>query len=488
MKKLNILKFYRENTHRRSSVFTLQGLLLLAFITGLLMTSCQKGEETYIKMAGPLTISTSSSDIVLSQKNDKNKGLTLSWNTGTNHGTGSSISYQLQIDKKGNNFSSAVKFDMGKGVNNRTFTVAELNDSLLSHWKFQPGIVSQLEARVISTVYSDPQVQDISDSVKINVTPYQPVSKTLYLLGDASPNGSNASKAIALTPKETDSTIFVYQGSLNAGNLKFITKLGQLLPSYNKGADSYHVTYRTSDSQADNQFTINEAGVYKVIVSLLDSTISITKMDLPPYSTIYIVGDAAPNGWDISNASPLVQDKDNPFIFTYTGVLKAGSFKFPVNRNTDWGQDMYMRSNDSLMYLHKGGASDDNKWTISKKGYYTLTLNLLDNSIKIQRTELYMVGSATPIGWSIDQAIAMTEDATDGCIFTYSGPMVAGDFKFPVNRNSDWGQDMYMKVDDTHMYRHVGGASDDNKWTLTAAGNYLITANIETLTISIQKQ
>jgi hypothetical protein len=38
------------------------------------------------------------------------------------------------------------------------------------------------------------------------------------------------------------------------------------------------------------------------------------------------------------------------------------------------------------------------------------------------------------------------------------------------------------------MYRHKGGASDDEKWTLTAAGDYVITANLETLDISIVKQ
>lgn len=65
--------------------------------------------------------------------------------------------------------------------------------------------------------------------------------------------------------------------------------------------------------------------------------------------------------------------------------------------------------------------------------------------------------------------------------------MVAGEFKFPVNRNSDWGQDMYMRLDDTHMYLHHGGDPDDNKWTLTEDGNYAITANVEALTINIQK-
>ena len=59
--------------------------------------------------------------------------------------------------------------------------------------------------------------------------------------------------------------------------------------------------------------------------------------------------------------------------------MQVGDFKFPVNRNTDWGQDMYERTDDTHMYLHHGGASDDSKLSITKKGYYTITLNLMDN-------------------------------------------------------------------------------------------------------------
>jgi hypothetical protein len=44
-----------------------------------------------------------------------------------------------------------------------------------------------------------------------------------------------------------------------------------------------------------------------------------------------------------------------------------------------------------------------------------------------------------------------------------------------------------MRTDDTHMYLHIGGASDDNKWTISSDGNYVIDANVETLSISIQK-
>ncbi|HEY3369376.1 MAG TPA: SusF/SusE family outer membrane protein, partial [Prolixibacteraceae bacterium] len=146
------------------------------------------------------------------------------------------------------------------------------------------------------------------------------------------------------------------------------------------------------------------------------------------------------------------------------------------------------RTDDTNMYLHKGGTDGDDKWSIAKKGYYTITLNLLDNTISINRLKLYMVGSATPVGWDIGNAVEMTENVTDGCIFNYTGPMLAGEFKFPVNRDGSWGQNMYMRTDDTHMYLHVGGASDDNKWTIAAEGNYVINANVETLSLSVQKQ
>jgi hypothetical protein len=462
---------------RRIFTIVLSGMLIFLF-------SCQKEEVTDIELAGELAISSSSADIVLLQKKDADVAVTFNWTTGTNNGTGASISYIFQMDKAGNNFASPKVFDMGKSVYAKSFSVAQLN-SLLEEYGAVAGVVFNLEARVVATVYDSPTTEQISPVITIKVMPYEPVSPTLFIFGDATANGWDATKAIALTPDADDPTVFVFKGTLGTGSYKFITTLGQFLPSYNRGTDDNHIVYRTSESQADDKFTITEAAVYKITVRLLDLTITTVKLDQPPYDKIYMVGDATPNGWDISNSTELIQDPDNPYVFTYMGVMKAGDFKFPVNQNSDWGQDMYMKLTDSTMYLHHGGDPDDNKWTIAKKGHYIITLNLMDNTISLARTKLFMVGSATPIGWSIDQAIELTEDAVDGCIFTYSGPMEAGEFKFPVNRNTDWGQDMYMRVDDTHMYRHIGGESDDNKWSIATAGNYTITANIEALTINI---
>lgn len=483
MMKLKIERIFKQNAGRMMS----KAVISVTLLAGAL-TSCNMTDEFKIATAGALSMTATKSSVVLNQKQAGQTAVEFNWTTGTNNGTGASISYQLQVAKKGDNFSNPVALDMGKGIYTKAFTVAELNDSLLTHWSVTPGSEIQLEARVVSTIYNTPTTSENSNTVEFTVTPYQPVSKTLYLLGSAAPNGWSADKASVMTPSASDPTVFVFQGALSVGEYKFITTLGQFIPSYNKGADDSHIVYRTLDSQADDKFSITEAAVYKVTVSLLDLTTSVVKLDLPAYSAIYMVGSASPNGWDITKATQLVQNPDNLFEFTYTGVMQAGEFKFPVNRNADWGQDMYMRTDETHMYLHKGGASDDKKWTIAKKGYYTIKLNLLDNTISINRLKLYMVGSATPIGWDISNAVEMTEDATDGCLFTYSGPMVAGEFKFPVNRDSSWGQDMYMRTDDTHMYLHKGGSSGDDKWSITAAGDYVIKANVETLSISIVKQ
>ncbi len=454
------------------------------------LSSCKKEETTNIALAGDLAVTPSVTAVTLNQKNDDKTAVTLNWTTGSNSGTGASISYVLQIDKAGNNFANPLAFDMGKAVYEKSFKVSELNESLLNQFGFQAGISAKLEARVIATVYDTPQTQLTSKVVTIDIATYAPVSKTLFIIGDASPNGWSADNATLLAPTTDNPTVFVYKGALSAGSFKFITSKGQFLPAYQKGADGGHIIYRTLDSEPDGQFTVTDPGMYKVTVSLLDLTVTLVKLALPAYDHIYMVGDASPNGWTITSATELTPNPDNPYLFTYTGVMKPGDFKFPVNRNDDWGQDMFEKTSDSTMYLHKGGTAGDDKWTITKKGHYVITLNLMDNTISMKRTKLYMVGDASPAVWSIDKAVELTEGAIDGCIFTYSGPMTAGDFKLPVNRRSDWGQDMYMPVqaDISHMYRHVGGAADDFKWKITAAGNYTVVANLETLGISILKQ
>ena len=41
-------------------------------------------------------------------------------------------------------------------------------------------------------------------------------------------------------------------------------------------------------------------------------------------STLFMVGDATPNGWSIDDPTPFTQKADDPMLFTWEGTLNAG--------------------------------------------------------------------------------------------------------------------------------------------------------------------
>jgi hypothetical protein len=469
-------------------------LLAILLFTGISLDSCQDDFNIVVSEGEPLSLSVSDAELILNQKYAGSEAIRFSWTRGSNRGSGSSISYTLEIDQAGNNFSTSRIFDKGKGVYEQSFSGSSMNDLIQESWGISAGSAVNLEARVIADITDEDEEDDISEVIDFSITTYKPVSATLYFMGSAAPNGWNASKATPMVADPDEPTTFKYQGDLEAGQLKFITTLGALLPSYQKGEDENSLLYRTDDTQPNENFELLEAGKYNITISLLDLTISISLTKGPGYEVLYIFGSATPNGWDIENALEMFPNPDNLFLFNYEGVLSPGEFKIAVNQDPDLGQDMFMRDpvDSTKVYLHTGGDPDDSNWNIYEENWHTLKLDLSDYTISIEPFTLYIIGSATPVGWNIDQAIELEQDPIDWFIFRYEGPLIEGEFKFPFNRQFDWAQDMYMKdpADPSKMYRHTGGEEDDEKWVFTEAdaGDYILTLNVQDLTIDIQKQ
>lgn len=471
------------------------GLILTAMLlfSGISLNSCRDDFEIHISEGEPVSLLVSDNELILYQKSSGNTALFFTWTRGSNRGTGSSISYTLEIDIAENDFSTSLTFNMGKGVFEQSFSGKSLNDLIIETWDVEAGSAVILEARVIA-LFSDANVEeDISDVISLSIATYMPVSKTLYFMGNAAPNGWDASKATPLLVDPDDPTIFKFQGDLLPGQLKFITTLGTFLPSYQKGEDENTLLYRTDDTQPNVNFEILEKGKYNLVLNLVELTISIELVTGPGYDVLYVFGSATSSGWDIENALEMLPDPDNLFKFSYDGVLNPGEFKIAVNKDTDLGQDMFMRdpNDSSKVYLHSGGDPDDSNWEIYEENLHSLELDLSNYTISIEALKLYIIGSATPVGWNIADAIELEQDPSDWFIFRYEGPLIEGEFKFPVNRQFDWAQDMYMKDPDdpAKMYRHKGGEEDDEKWVFTAAdaGNYLLTLNVQELSIDIQK-
>jgi hypothetical protein len=472
-----------------------------------LFGACKKTENfNPVATGGPLAVTLSDSAFTLNEANKNNTALTVSWTTGSNHGTGASISYVLELDKKGNNFSSPLKSEIGKGVYSINYTHVALNTLLQSFWSVPYGSALTLEARICTIIGDGKTKGDTSSAVAFTVTSYKPVSATLYIVGDATSGGWDLQAADSLTPDNQVPGLFHFTGRLAPGQFKFITTKGAMLPSYNKGADSAHLVYRTAASDPDELFDITAGNQYDIDVNLLSLTISVAIVQAPLYSQLWIVGDATPNGWDIDHPNEMKVDPFNPYVFHYNEVLKAGEFKFPTATG-NWGGDFYRPLvnhppiTDTLAALTYGSANPpDNKWAITAAGAYKISLNIQRNSIHVVSftpyDSLWLVGDATSTGWNIDHPTPLTKGG-DGYTFTYSGPLTVGEFKIPV-KTGDFGCDYFRPVmnhppltdGNAPFVAHAGGAADadDYKWYIPAAGNYTITFNQLYETISIVKQ
>jgi hypothetical protein len=43
--------------------------------------------------------------------------------------------------------------------------------------------------------------------------------------------------------------------------------------------------------------------------------------------SLYLIGDAAPGGWDLANQTAMAQTEDDSLVFTWSGTLTAGELK-----------------------------------------------------------------------------------------------------------------------------------------------------------------
>lgn len=232
--------------------------------------------------------------------------------------------------------------------------------------------------------------------------------------------------------------------------------------------------------------------------SVKSDTSNVVVVEAVPYepvsSTLFMVGAATPNGWDNTNATALQADANDATTFIYEGLLKAGELKF-ITQQGQWLPSYQKGTDDQHLVLRTDDSQPDEKFVIAESGIYTITLNLLDLTITIEKmdqtpyNELWIVGDATPNGWNIDNPNKMLQDPSDSFIFSFNGMLNAGDFKIPTSIG-DFGCDYYMPLTNNPdisetTVQLVTGGDPDNKWHISEAGPYKIQLNLRDLTIAI---
>lgn len=476
-------------------------IVTLAMVLGIMSSSCDADDlddPSLENVDNELVLAITDENVELEERFIGNE-LGFTWSSGTNRGTGAAIKYTLEIDLAGSDFSDPL-ITLVEGEKNRF--LASIDHGTLNHRLLDGGLdagkVYDLEAKLTAEV-TDQDVEDQVSKKAFSVATFKPVSSRLFIVGDATPTGWDISKAIELTAANQRG-VFIYEGKLNEGNLKFPVSRDDCWCQdfYTKDPDNDGViVYNEGGSGEDVQWTVTEEGTYRVRVDLLNKTIDITPVEDAPFSELYIVGDATESGWNIDNPAGFTQSELDPFIFNYEGNFAPGEFKIFAGPMGDWCGDWYRPQVDDKALengevVQAAGCEPDNTWLVTEEtaGRYRISLNTATNTIRFNKVNLHMVGDAGPNGWNINNPAPMEYVNGD---FVYTGPLKAGELKFSKYQG-DWCDGEWINaaenaqaITNTEFITTFGCEGPDNKWRLSAddAGDYEIRINLDTETMTV---
>ena len=245
------------------------------------------------------------------------------------------------------------------------------------------------------------------------------------------------------------------------------------------------------------------------------------------YTELYALG-ASVNKWDSNDPEPMTKVDKNLFSIE-VDLIKSNEnklIKFCTTKGKDWTETDYLvpatvETDMPYGFLKEGegnklqhtsvkqdGQDNLKDWFFGleagKSGKYCLTVDPVKLTVKAEKLSslpdkaeavwkegyVYMVGDATPAGWDINSP---TEMVKNGDIFTYQGPLAVGEMKFPVEFR--WDGPTYM-AEEAGTDITAGGefttvlspnGDPDNKFKVTAAGDYKLTLDTRNLKLKVEK-
>lgn len=461
-----------------------------------------------------LEVSVSNPEVVLEELFFNNE-VAFNWSTGSNKDSGAAIKYTLVLDLASGDFSNPIATLVENAQNTFSYNVkyGDLNNYLLEKG-LETDTSYDLIVRVTAKV-SNETVQNQIATANLKVTTFKPVSTKLFIVGDATPNGWNILSATELSSSTVQRGVFVYKGDLGLGNFKFaVNQEGCWCQDfYTKDPNNpAKIVYNQGGSGDDLQWTIDQELAdneqFKITVDLLNKTIKIeiveATLNTPPFSALWIVGDASESGWNVDSPAAFTQSNRNPFEFYYEGQLNPGNFKILAGTLGDWCGEWYRPLQDNQLLQdasvdQNSGCDFDNKWIVSDatKGRYKITVDTQNNTITFNAVSLYLIGDGGPNGWNINNPAPM--DYVNG-EYVFVGELGAanetGEFKiskFVGNWcDGDWinAATASQSIMNTDFIYTFGCDGPDNKWKLKSgdAGTYEIRINLVTEVMTITKQ
>jgi len=299
----------------------------------LLLTACEKDEDKAViyPNGGPTLTASATTLGTLSIDNATKEAVTFNW-TGADYGYTAAVTYTLQLDMKGNDFKSPSEFTTT--ASKRTFTVAELNSTLLG-LGIAPGSAGQLDARVISNVSNNTDYSQLSGVTSLTATPYLSVVNypSLYVPGEYQSWAPEKAPRIASPASNGTYEGYVNFASASDGRFKFTSAPNWTTTNYGlSGTITTDPTTKvisgalSADGSAGN-LTVPAAGYYRLVANVPSLTWTATP------TTWAAIGSATPGGWD--NETPLTYNTATGTWSATMALSAGGELKFRANNSWD---------------------------------------------------------------------------------------------------------------------------------------------------------
>lgn len=292
---------------------------------------------------------------------------------------------------------------------------------------------------------------------------------SIGIIGDATPGGWDEDTDMTQDPNDADKwTVFI---DLTDGEAKFRAD-----DDWTDNWGSTDFPIGTATPGGDNIPVV--AGYYRVDFNSETGDYSFTEVG--NYTTVGIIGDATPGGWD--EDTDMIQDESDPTIWTLAIELTDGEAKFRADNDwtVNWGGPEF-----PIGVATQGGANIP-----VEAGQYNVTFNSLSGEYSFEAFVVYdqisLVGKDGPFGaWpGTDDGGAndtyLTVDADDNQLWTASSVTLteadttASDSGVKFRANTDWTTNWGSR----DFPNGTGTQDGDNIWCL--AGTYNVSFNTQT--------
>ena len=325
-----------------------KSFLSIALVASLI--SCEDEQDLlFLTPEGSFEILTPSSgdEVELSPSTPLNPGLTLSWEDANYGTTPTEITYEVEIDKTGDNFDTPLV------LTSTTNTFVTANSATLNTAVLTIGLTpfsqGSIDVRIKSSVGSEGSEILYSNVINYLVTPFSTDLPKLYVIGNfLSNSGYGADWSPAATLPSLASSAFGetdYEGyvMMNVASPEF-----KLIPTNTSFDGDYGDDGNFAGTLAqtgEENIQLSAAGYYRIRANTSTLTYTVAPVSWG------IIGAATPTGWD--SDTDLTYNPTTKKLEIASIYLNPGPFKFRGNNAWSNGFDLGTVNADG--YLVDGG-------------------------------------------------------------------------------------------------------------------------------------